>query len=561
MQPGTASADASASNPASPAGRTVAGYALGARLRTTACADVYRAERDGAAATVHVVHAALAARPEIVRAVEQQAMRAAAASDLRNLAATLGAGVDGGLLYVITEAEDGPTLREVLARKHAASGAGLPPRGAGNVINQIGLALQAAGLVHGALTSDSVVIARGGRITLSDLALGPAYAAAVAAGLVEAPGCLAPELARGESPTAASDCYGLGALLYAALVGRALARGGPRPSEAVPGVAPEIDELIARACAERPDRRFASAAALRELVVDILMTVDEEADEPEAATQIAIPPALEAAMQDTHEKWLVSKGRFDFGPFNMKAIVDQILHGQIHHGHVLMDKDEGGRAKVDEHPLLGPLVDAAKQARDDARRAHAEVKQQASERKRGVALYGVIGLGVAAAVAAAYLIVTTLTSAKKKEVAGVASVAEASLDVKVSAPKAPPKKAGGGGARRSGGGGGGGGNGDENLALDMSDEGDGGSETLDMDTVYGVYARYGGKLGGCLSRTGSSSAAISIIIDGPSGKVTWVKVNGEQSGALHGCLAGVLRSMKFPSIDGPRTRAEFEIGL
>lgn len=100
---------------------------------------------------------------------------------------------------------------------------------------------------------------------------------------VEAPGCLAPELARGEPPTAASDCYGLGALLYDALVGRALARGGPRPSEAVPGVAPEIDELIARACAERPDRRFASAAALRELVVDILMTVDEEADEPEAA--------------------------------------------------------------------------------------------------------------------------------------------------------------------------------------------------------------------------------------------------------------------------------------
>jgi hypothetical protein len=328
----------------------------------------------------------------------------------------------------------------------------------------------------------------------------------------------------------------------------------------VPGVAPEIDELIARACAERPDRRFASAAALRELVVDILMTVDEEADEPEAATQIAIPPALEAAMQDTTRSgWSARAVRLR--PFNMKAIVDQILHGQIHHGHVLMDKDEGGRAKVDEHPLLGPLVDAAKQARDDARRAHAEVKQQASERKRGVALYGVIGLGVAAAVGAAYLIVTTLTSAKKKEVAGVASVAEASLDVKVSAPKAPPKKSGGGGggARRSGGGGGG--NGDENLALDMSDEGDGGSETLDMDTVYGVYARYGGKLGGCLSRTGSSSAAISIIIDGPSGKVTWVKVNGEQSGALHGCLAGVLRSMKFPSIDGPRTRAEFEIGL
>jgi len=40
-----------------------------------------------------------------------------------------------------------------------------------------------------------------------------------------------------------------------------------------------------------------------------------------------------------------------------------------------------------------------------------------------------------------------------------------------------------------------------------------------------------------------------------------VRVNGESSGALHSCLSGVLRSMKFPSVDGPRTRAEFEIGL
>ena len=554
MQPATASADAVAS----PAGRSIAGYLLGARIRTTACADVYRAERDGAPATVHVVHPALAAQPAVVRAIERQATRIAAV-DHRHLAATLGAGVDGGALYVITEAEDGPTLREVLARKHASSGAGLPPRGAANIVALVAGALEAAGVTHGALTSDSVIVGRGGRIVLADLALGPAHAAAVAAQLVEATGVLAPELGRGEPVTGAADVYGMGALLYDALVGRPLARGGPRPSEAAPGVPPEVDELIARACAERPDRRFASVQALHELVVDILIAHDEEEDEPEAATKIAIPPALEAAMQDPHERWLVSKGRFDFGPFAMKAIVEQILHGQIHHGHVLMDKDEGGRAKVDEHPLLGPLVDAAKQARDDARRAHAEVKQQASERKRCVALYGVIGLGVAAAVVTAYLVVTRLTAAKKHEVQGVASVAEAKLDVTVSAPKAPPKRSGGGGGHR--GGGGGGNQGGEDLALDMTDDSDGGSETLDMDTVYGVYARYGNKLGGCLQKTGAGSASISIIIDGPSGKVTWVKVNGQQSGALHGCLSGVLRSMKFPSIDGPRTRAEFEIGL
>ena len=130
----------------------------------------------------------------------------------------------------------------------------------------------------------------------------------------------------------------------------------------------------------------------------------------------------------------------------------------------------------------------------------------------------------------------------------------------MSAPKPPERKAGGGGGgRRTGGGPTGGG--DETLALDLSGDDDGGSEQLDMDTIYRVYSRAGGALGGCLSRTGSSAAAISFIIDGPTGKVTWAKVNGQQSGPLYACLFGVLRGLKFPSVDGPRTRAEFEISL
>lgn len=555
MQSGTAAAEPGAT----PAGPTVAGYRLGARLRATACATVYHGESERGPATIHVVHAALAAVPAVARAVEAAAVRAAAANHVRGLAATLGAGHEGDLLYVVTEAEDGPTLTEVLARKHETSGVGLPPRGAANIIAVVADALGAAGLLHGSLTADSVVVARGGRIMVADAALGPALAAAIAAGAAPAAGAHAPELSRGDEPTAAADVYGLGALLYHALVGRPLARGGPRPSEAAAGVPPEADELIARACAERPDRRFSSSAALRELVVDILLAAEDDRGSDEAAARaVVIPPALEAAMADGYERWLVSKGRFDFGPFAMKAIVEQIIHGQIQHGAFLVDKDEGGRAKVDEHPLLGPLLDAAKQARDDARRAHAEVSHQASERKRGAALYGVIGVGVLAAVAAAWLIVTGLSGAKKKSVEGVAAVQEGSLDVKVQPPKAPARKAT---ARRGGGGGGGGGpSGGEELALDLSGDDDGGSETLDMDTVYGVYARHGGALGGCLGKTGASSATIAIIIDGPTGRVNWVKVNGQQSGPLYSCLAGVMRSMRFPTVDGPRTRAEFEIG-
>jgi hypothetical protein len=100
------------------------------------------------------------------------------------------------------------------------------------------------------------------------------------------------------------------------------------------------------------------------------------------------------------------------------------------------------------------------------------------------------------------------------------------------------------------------------MSLDMSDESDdGGSSTLDMGTVYNVYSHYGGQLGGCLQRTGAGQASIGIIIDGPSGRVTLVKVDGKQAGGTWACLNGVLRGMKFPTLKSGRTRAEFDIGL
>lgn len=554
-------------------GTAIGGWTVGQRLRRTLVADVYRASRGDEQATIHILHPELARIREVVNAVQMRAPKVSQLNDTRNVSATYGAGFEHGCLYVITEPEEGPVLRDVLERKYHASQVGLPPRGAGNVIALVAQGLISSGhLFHGALGDESVIVSRGGRITIADMALGPALCAAIAAGAVKAPGWIAPEIQRGEPAGPATDVYGLGALLYNALVGQPLTRGGPRPSEAGHGIPPEVDDIIARACAEKPDRRFGSVDSLRELVMDMLCRgVEEEeervgADGPPVPTapkaQLVISPALEAAMQDQHERWLVTKGRFDFGPFSMAGLVEQIQSGHVHHGNVLFDKDEGGRQKVEDHPLLGPLVEAARQQRDDARRAAAEVKHQSAEVKRGVALYGFIGAGVLAAVLVAYFVVTALSAAKNKRVEGVDTLANASLNVTVSEPKKPAKKPRSGGGNRGGGSFGKGlPGGNDSLTLDLSDDSDEGSETLDMGTVFSVYSRYGNRLGGCLQKTGASNANISIIIDGPSGKVNWARVNGESSGALHACISGVLRSMKFPSINGPRTRAEFDIGI
>ena len=53
---------------------------------------------------------------------------------------------------------------------------------------------------------------------------------------------------------------------------------------------------------------------------------------------------------------------------------------------------------------------------------------------------------------------------------------------------------------------------------------------------------------------------LRIIIAG-SGKVKYVRVNGKTSGALAKCVRGAMMRMKFPSFNGPRTKANFNMSL
>jgi hypothetical protein len=275
----------------------------------------------------------------------------------------------------------------------------------------------------------------------------------------------------------------------------------------------------------------------------------------------ALDRVLAAALADSTEKWLVSKGRLDYGPFSLAEVVAQIERGDLTGGDLVTDKDTGARTAVGSHPLLASMAEAARQRRDDARRAQAEVAVQRKDKKRGALLYVGIALGLAGVAAAVYLVIQSRGAAQREAIEGVAAIEGASLKVTVSMPKkasAPPRRAqprpqGGAAAAQ----------GSEDLALDLTDDGAGdeGAETLDMSRVYGVYSRYGAQLGGCLQSTGERAASIYINIDGKSGRVSFVRINGKTSGPLFSCLSGVLRNMKFPSINGPRTRAEFDISL
>jgi hypothetical protein len=565
----------------------VGGVAVTAAVRVGAIAEVYQGDMGGTPVTLHVLLPELARNAAVRGAVLAAAKRAAALAEHPHLVRTLGAGNEGDAVFVITEPLDGNFVKDLLARKRQSGGGGFGARGAGNLIIGIANGLTAAG-VHGGLSTDSVVVSKTGKVKLCDAALGPGIAAAIAAGLVAASPSTAPEVAKGKPPSGEADVFSLGAILYEALVGKPLERGGPRPSEAVPGLTGTVDELIVRMCAGTPDKRFGSAEVVKELVADALArgeaveepsgslpgqarpSLSQSIAQPAAAaavssSSIPLDPALQSALADTTEHWLISKGRLDYGPFSLADIVAQIRKGDIVAGNIIIDKDTGVRCKVDDQPLLSPIVDAAKQSLDDARRAHAEDQHQSQQKKRGALLYVMIGLGAVIAALAVYLVVTHIGKGKgPADVKGVDKVGAAELSVTFGQPKkpAPVKKAAGGGGHHGGGGShGGGDNGDDSaLSFDMSgDDDDEGTETLDMGTIYSVYSKYGRQLAHCMG--GTHYALIAIIIDGPSGKVTYVRVNNQKSGALAECIGGVMRTMKFPPVDGTRTRAEFDINL
>jgi hypothetical protein len=558
-------------------------YRINQPLWPMRIADAYRADGPAGPATLYVIHARVAADPAVREHIIAGTRVAAALPEHRHLVRTLAAGITGELLWIATEEVDGSLVRDLLAKKRASGSTGLGLRACGNLITGITNAL--VEVHHGAISDESVAVSRTGRVRVIDLALGPGTLAAMVAGLIPFSTTCPPEVKEGAAPGSASDVYSIGALLYEALVGRPLARGGPRPSDIVPDVNKQIDEVVARACHRDPEKRFGRVDVLGEVVSEALnrggalMTAAvpmldrlPELGQVSLASEIAAPqsPAasagmsldrvLAAALADSTEKWLISKGRLDYGPFSLAEIVSQIERGDIVAGNVIMDKDTGARVDVGEHPLLGAMVESARQRRDDARRAQAEVAVQRKDKKRGVLLYGLILLGLAGVALAVYFIIASTRAAKKEKIDGVNAIEGASLKVTVSMPKKPPPAKRGTGGRRPTGGG----NvqqGNENLSLDLSDDGDEGGETLSMERVYGVYSRYGAQLGGCLHSTGEGAANIYINIDGKSGRVSFVKINGQTSGPLFNCLARVLRGMKFPSINGPRTRAEFDISM
>ncbi|OEJ98272.1 serine/threonine protein kinase [Streptomyces thermolilacinus SPC6] len=252
-------------------------YRVDARVAVGGMATVYRAvdtrlDRDLA---LKVMHPSLATDTTFVERFIREAKSVARLSH-PNVVGVFDQGTDGPYVYLAMEYVAGCTLRDVLRERGALS-----PRAALDVLEPVLAALGAAhraGFVHRDMKPENVLIGDDGRVKVADFGLVRAVGTATntTGSVLGTVSYLAPEQIEHGTADTRTDVYACGVVLYEMLTGgkphggdtpaqvlyQHLNNDVPAPSSAVPGLAPELDALVAVATARDAEARPHDAVAL-----------------------------------------------------------------------------------------------------------------------------------------------------------------------------------------------------------------------------------------------------------------------------------------------------------
>jgi serine/threonine protein kinase len=205
---------------------------------------------------------------------------------------------EGEILFVTMEYVEGLTLEQILKSQKR-----LEVIRAANLTCSICRALNAAhqqGVIHRGLTPSNIVIRPNDSISITDFGLVKARDIAETTGTgapLETIHYMSPEVLSGKPPTAQSDIYSLGAILYRCLTGSLPFQGSQiievtnavlegrlvRPQLFNPDLPQTIEKLITTAMAVQPEARFTSINQFRQWIVenvDGVVDSDDSTDKP-----------------------------------------------------------------------------------------------------------------------------------------------------------------------------------------------------------------------------------------------------------------------------------------
>lgn len=257
------------------------GYEIQGELGRGGMGVVYLARQKGIERPVAlkmIISGAHAGREALAR-FEAEA-RAVGRFQHENIVRIYEIGEHEGLPYFSLEFVDGPTLSDKL-REHP-----LAFRDAAVLTQAVAQAVDYAhmhGVIHRDLKPGNVLLTSAGVPKVADFGLAKNLEGveelSQSGSIVGTPGYMAPEQARGQRDIGpAADVYGLGAILYCTLTGRAPFQGATatetlmqvlqkepvRPSQLRPGTPVDLETICIKCLQKTPEARYPSAAALAE---------------------------------------------------------------------------------------------------------------------------------------------------------------------------------------------------------------------------------------------------------------------------------------------------------
>ena len=213
-----------------------------------------------------------------------------------NIAETYDSGKVFGTYFIAMEYVKGPTLKELVQQCAATVGA-VPQEITLSLAAQICDALDHAhtrcddkgtplGIIHRDITPSNLILSEHGEIKLIDFGLAKAKVSReeTGQGVIKGKyGYIAPEYLGGTLDHRA-DLWAVGIIMYELLTSRRLFDGKdafetmmrirslpiPRPSIGNPRVSPELDHIVMTALERNPDRRWKSAAEMRDALGHVI---------------------------------------------------------------------------------------------------------------------------------------------------------------------------------------------------------------------------------------------------------------------------------------------------
>lgn len=275
-----------------PPGSRLGRYRIVKRIASGGMAEVYLASVDGPGGfsrpvALKLVLPHLVEQRRFVKLFEQEG-RIAAHLNHPNIVQVFELGYEEDELFLVMEFVDGRTLQNVLA---AADGP-LPLRCALSIMISTATAIhhaheatntegQPLHLVHRDISPSNVMVRHDGQVKVVDFGIAKALtetSLTKTGSLKGKAGYMSPEQCRGAPLTRASDVFNLGILLYELTTGRR-AFGGSNIFEVmnrivdgryspvdkhIPSYPPQLAKIVDKALALEPERRHATALALRE---------------------------------------------------------------------------------------------------------------------------------------------------------------------------------------------------------------------------------------------------------------------------------------------------------